>query len=296
MDTEKIIARMSLEDKIALCEGANFWETRAYEKYGIPAMFVCDGPNGLRKQDLEGAMDMLGVNRSRPATCFPAAVTTANSWDTELLYEVGQAIGEEARSQKVGVVLGPGCNIKRNPLCGRNFEYFSEDPYLSGKLAAGFIRGAEDQGVGTSLKHFAANSQELSRFTSDSVMDARTLRELYLTGFEIAVKEGKPATVMCSYNKLDGIHASDHKTLLTDILRTEWGFDGLVMTDWHAYSTVTEDILAGSHVKMPETCPGDRTSEKENYTMEAALAGGQLTRPILLAAARKVLLMMDHFE
>lgn len=147
MDIEKMISQMSLEDKIALCEGANFWETKAFEKYGIPKMFVCDGPNGLRKQDLSGGMDMLGVNDSRPATCFPAAVTTANSWDTELLHSVGKAIAEEAKDQKVGVVLGPGCNIKRNPLCGRNFEYFSEDPYLSGKLAAGFIRGVEEEGL-----------------------------------------------------------------------------------------------------------------------------------------------------
>ena len=159
MDIEKIISQMSLEDKIAFCEGANFWETKAYEKYGIPSMFVCDGPNGLRKQDLSGGTDMLGVNNSNPATCFPAAVTMASSWDTDLLQAVGTAIGEEARAQGVGIVLGPGCNLKRNPLCGRNFEYYSEDPYLSGKLAAGFIRGVESQGVGTSLKHFAANSQ-----------------------------------------------------------------------------------------------------------------------------------------
>ena len=251
MDIEKIIAQMSLEDRIAICEGANFWETRVFEKYGIPAMFVCDGPNGLRKQDLSGGTDMLGVNQSQPATCFPAAVTTANSWDTNLLQEVGNAIGEEARNQGVGVVLGPGCNIKRNPLCGRNFEYFSEDPYLSGKLAAGFIRGVEGQGVGASLKHYAANSQELSRFTSDSIMDERTLHELYLTGFEIAVKEGKPATVMCSYNKLNGIHASDHKKLLTDILRTDWGFDGMVVTDWGAMNDRIEGFKAGCDLNMP---------------------------------------------
>ena len=251
MDIEKIISQMCLEDKIALCEGASFWETRAYEKYGIPAMFVCDGPNGLRKQDLGGGTDMLGVNNSRPATCFPASVTTANSWDPELLQAVGTAIGEEARQQCVGVVLGPGCNIKRNPLCGRNFEYYSEDPYLSGKLAAAFIRGVEGQGVGTSLKHFAANSQELSRFTSDSIMDERTLRELYLTGFEIAVKEGQPATVMCSYPKVNGIHASDHKELLTDILRTEWGFDGMVVTDWGAMNDRIEGFKAGCDLNMP---------------------------------------------
>ena len=251
MDIEKIISTMTLADKIALCEGASFWETKAYEKYGIPAMFVCDGPNGLRKQDLGGGTDMLGVNNSRPATCFPSSVTTANSWDPELLRSVGTAIGEEAKNQGVGVVLGPGCNIKRNPLCGRNFEYFSEDPYLSGKLAAGYIRGVEEQGVGTSLKHFAANSQELSRFTSDSILDERTLRELYLTGFEIAVNEGKPATVMCSYNKLNGSHASDHKGLLTDILRTEWGFDGMVVTDWGAMNDRIEGFKAGCDLNMP---------------------------------------------
>ena len=251
MDIEKIISQMTLEDKIALCEGANFWETKAFQKHGIPSMFVCDGPNGLRKQDLGGGMDMLGVNNSRPATCFPAAVTTASSWDTDLLQTVGTAIGEEAKGQGMGVVLGPGCNMKRNPLCGRNFEYFSEDPYLSGKLAAGFIRGVESQGVGTSLKHFAANSQELSRFTSDSLMDERTLRELYLTGFELAVKEGKPATVMCSYNKLNGIHASDHKALLTNILRNDWGFDGLVVTDWGAMNDRIEGFKAGCDLNMP---------------------------------------------
>ena len=248
---ENIIQKMTLEDKIALCEGASFWETRRYEKYGIPSMFVCDGPSGLRKQDLSGGMDMLGINKSRPATCFPAAVTTAGSWDEELLQQVGNAIGQEAREQGVAVVLGPGCNIKRNPLCGRNFEYFSEDPYLSGKLAAGFIRGVEGLGVGTSLKHYAANSQELSRFTSNSLMDERTLREIYLTGFEMAVKEGKPATVMCSYNKLGGVHASDHKELLTDILRTQWDFDGMVVTDWGAMNDRIEGFKAGCDLNMP---------------------------------------------
>ena len=192
MDIEKILNQMTLEDKIALCSGANFWETKKFEKYGIPSLFMCDGPHGLRKQ--EDAADMLGVNASRPATCFPAEVTTAGSWNPELLTEIGAAIGEEAMEQGVGLVLGPGANLKRNPLCGRNFEYFSEDPFLAGKLAAGFIRGAEAQGISTSLKHFAANSQEKSRFNSDSVLDERTLRELYLTAFEIAVKEGKPST------------------------------------------------------------------------------------------------------
>ena len=251
MDFENIISQMTLEDKIALCDGANMWETRAYDKYGIPSMFVCDGPSGLRKQDLSGGTDMLGINVSRPATCFPAAVTTACSWDAELLREIGAAIGEEALAQGVGVVLGPGCNLKRNPLCGRNFEYFSEDPQLAGKLAAAFIRGVEGNGVGTSLKHFAANSQELNRFTSDSLMDDRTLRELYLAGFETAVREGKPATVMCAYNKLNGIHCSDHKALLTDILRDDWGFDGLVVTDWGAMNDRIAGFKAGCDLNMP---------------------------------------------
>jgi len=251
MDIAGIISRMTLEDKIALCEGANFWETRAFEKYGIPSMFVCDGPSGLRKQDLAGGADMLGINDSLPATCFPASVTTAGSWDQALLQRVGAAIGEEARAQGVGVVLGPGCNLKRNPLCGRNFEYYSEDPYLSGKMAAAFIRGVEGQGVGTSLKHFAANSQELSRFTSDSMVDDRTLREMYLAGFEIAVKEGKPATVMCAYPKLNGIHCSDHRELLTDILRADWGFEGLVVTDWGAMNDRIEGFRAGCDLNMP---------------------------------------------
>ena len=249
MDIEKILQQMTLEDKIAFCSGDNFWETKKYEKYGFPSLFMCDGPHGLRKQ--ENVADMLGVNESRKATCFPAEVTTAGSWNPELLAEIGAATGEEAREQGVGLVLGPGANLKRNPLCGRNFEYFSEDPYLAGKLAAGFIRGAEAQGVGTSLKHFAANSQEKSRFTSNSVLDERTLRELYLTAFEIAVKEGKPSTVMCAYPKLNGVHCSDNKRLLTDILRTEWGFGGMVVTDWGAMNDRIEGFRAGCDLNMP---------------------------------------------
>ena len=283
MDMEKIISQMSLEDKIALCEGANFWETKAFEKYGIPAMFVCDGPSGLRKQDVTGGTDMLGVNNSRPATCFPAPVTMGNSWDTHIMETVGMAVAEEAKDQGVGVVLGPGCNLKRNPLCGRNFEYLSEDPYLSGKMAAGFIRGLEGQGVGASLKHFAANSQELSRFTSDSVLDDRTLRELYLTGFEIAVKEGKPSTVMCSYNKLSGTHASDHKGLLTDILRAQWGFDGLVVTDWGAMNDRIEGFKAGCDLNMPG---GSGFMEKE---CAQAVKDGTLAEADIDASVRRIL-------
>ena len=280
---EQILQSMTLEDKIALCSGESFWETKAYEKYGIPALFMCDGPHGLRKQERGSGADMLGVNESRPATCFPSAATTAASWDPALLEEVGRAIREEAREQGVGVVLGPSLNLKRNPLCGRNFEYFSEDPYLAGKLAAGFIRGVEGQGVGSSLKHFAANSQELSRFNSDSVMDQRTLRELYLTAFETAVKEGGPSTVMCAYPKLNGVHCSDNKELLTDILRTEWGFDGMVVTDWGAMNDRIEGFRAGCDLNMPG---GSAYREKE---VLAAVKAGTLPESAVDDSARRVL-------
>ena len=281
MDMETILQQMTLEDKIALCSGENFWETKKYEKYGIPSLFMCDGPHGLRKQ--ENAADMLGVNESRKATCFPAEVTTAGSWDPELLTAIGSAIGQEAREQGVGLVLGPGVNLKRNPLCGRNFEYFSEDPYLAGKLAAGFIRGTEAQGVGTSLKHFAANSQEKSRFTSDSVLDERTLRELYLTAFEIAVKEGHPSTLMCAYPKLNGVHCSDSKKLLTDILRTEWGFTGTVVTDWGAMNDRIEGFRAGCDLNMPG---GSDYMEKE---VLQAVKDGTLPERCIDDSARRVL-------
>ena len=281
MGIEKILQQMTLEDKIALCSGENFWETKKYEKYGIPSLFMCDGPHGLRKQ--EDVADMLGVNESRKATCFPAEVTTAGSWDPELLAEIGAAIGQEAKEQGVGLVLGPGANLKRNPLCGRNFEYFSEDPYLAGKLAAGFIRGAEAQGVGTSLKHFAVNSQELSRFTSNSVLDDRTLRELYLTAFEIAVKEGKPSTVMCAYPKLNGVHCSDSKRLLTDILRTEWGFGGMIVTDWGAMNDRIEGFRAGCDLNMPG---GSDYMEKE---VLQAIKDGTLPESCVDDSARRVL-------
>ena len=281
MDIEKILQQMALEDKIALCSGENFWETKKYEQYGIPSLFMCDGPHGLRKQ--EDVADMLGVHQSRAATCFPAEVTTAGSWDPELLTAIGSAIGQEAREQGVGLVLGPGANLKRNPLCGRNFEYFSEDPYLAGKLAAGFIRGAEAQGIGTSLKHFAVNSQEKSRFTSDSVLDERTLRELYLTAFEIAVKEGKPATVMCAYPKLNGVHCSDSKKLLTDILRTEWGFGGMVVTDWGAMNDRIQGFRAGCDLNMPG---GSDYMEKE---VLQAVRDGSLPERCVDDSARRVL-------
>ncbi len=281
MDVEKILQQMTLEEKIALCSGENFWQTKTFAQYGIPALFMCDGPHGLRKQENEA--DMLGVHESREATCFPAEVTAAGSWDPELLEQIGAAIGEEAKDQGVGLVLGPGANLKRNPLCGRNFEYFSEDPYLAGKLAAGFIRGVEARGIGTSLKHFAVNSQEYRRFTSDSVLDERTLRELYLTAFEIAVKEGKPSTVMCAYPKLNGVHCSDNKDLLSGILRSEWGFDGMVATDWGAMNDRLEGFRAGCDLNMPG---GSAYMEKEALR---AVKSGTLPASAVDDSARRVL-------
>lgn len=240
---------MTLEDKIRLCEGQNFWETKPCPELGLPSIFMSDGPHGLRKQELSA--DHLGINESVPATCFPTAVTTANSWDPALLEEVGRAIAGEAARHGVGVVLGPGVNLKRNPLCGRNFEYFSEDPLLAGKLAAGLIRGMQGRGIAACAKHFACNSQEYRRFQSDSIIDERTLREMYLTAFEIAVKEGKPGTVMCAYNKINGTYASDNRELLTGILREEWGFEGLVMTDWAAMNDRVQGFKAGCDLSMP---------------------------------------------
>lgn len=241
---------MKLKEKIALCEGKNFWETREFPQYNIPSMFMCDGPHGLRKQEGEHK-DYLGMNESRPATCFPSAVSTACSWDEELLGKIGSAIAEEAADQGVGLFLGPGVNIKRSPLCGRNFEYFSEEPYLAGKLAASLIKNAQKNGIGTCLKHFACNNQEFKRLSSDSILDERTQREIYLAPFEIAVREGKPKTVMCAYNKINGVYCSDNKELLTSILRNEWGFEGLVVTDWGAMHDRVAAFKAGCDLNMP---------------------------------------------
>ncbi|MDE7282509.1 MAG: glycoside hydrolase family 3 C-terminal domain-containing protein [Lachnospiraceae bacterium] len=240
---------MTLEDKISLCTGADFWRSKKMEQYGIPSFTMSDGPHGLRYQS--GESDMIGVNKSDPATCFPTAVTAGATWNPELYAAEGKAIGEEALKYGVDVVLGPGCNIKRNPLCGRNFEYISEDPYIAGKMAAAFINGQQSTGVSSSVKHFAINNQEYKRQNGDSQVDERAMREIYLTPFETAVKEGTPGTVMCSYNKINGVHASDNKWLLTDVLRGEWGFDGMVVTDWGALNDRIEGYKAGCDLNMP---------------------------------------------
>ena len=248
---EDIIQQMTLEEKCFLFSGKDFWQTRPVERLGIHSMTLSDGPHGVRKQ--AGSGDQLGLNPSLPATCFPTAATIANSWDSALGEEIGEYLGEEAVSQGVGVLLGPGLNIKRSPLCGRNFEYFSEDPYLAGKMAAGYIRGIQKNGVAACPKHFACNSQELRRMASDSVVDERTLREIYLTGFEIAVKEGKAKSLMSSYNRVNGTYANENYHLLQEILRDEWGFDGFVVSDWGGSNEHIEGVRAGSHLEMPTT-------------------------------------------
>lgn len=249
MKYQDIIEKMTIEEKAAFLGGRNEWETRAFKRLGIPSIFCSDGPHGIRKQ--AGAGDHLGLNASVPATCFPTAATIANSWDVELGETLGKTLGEEAMAEGVNVLLGPGLNIKRSPLCGRNFEYFSEDPYLAGKMAASYVKGIQSQGVYACPKHFAVNSQELRRMAMDSVVDERTLREIYLTGFEIAVKEGKAKTIMSSYNEVNGTYANENKHLLTEILRDDWGFDGIVITDWGASNDHALGVAAGSNLEMP---------------------------------------------
>ena len=248
-NTELLLKELTLEEKCALLSGAETFKTRGMPQHGIPQIWLSDGPHGLRKQ--AGESDHLGLNPSVPATCFPTASAVANSWDTALGEEIGAALGEEAAAQEVSVLLGPGLNMKRNPLCGRSFEYFSEDPYLAGKLAAGYIRGIQSKGVAACPKHFAVNSQETRRMASDSLVDERTLREIYLTGFEIAVKEGHPRSIMSSYNLVNGTYANENKHLLMEILRDEWGFDGAVITDWGGSNDHALGVKNGSTLEMP---------------------------------------------
>ena len=249
MKHQDLVSKMTLEEKAAFLSGKNVWQTRDYERLGISSIFCSDGPHGIRKQ--AGSGDHLGLNASLPATCFPTAATIANSWNEALGEEIGTALGEEASAQEVHIVLGPGLNIKRSPLCGRNFEYFSEDPYLAGKMAASYIRGIQSKGVYACPKHFAVNSQELRRMAMNSVLDERTLREIYLTGFEIAVKEGKAKAIMTSYNEINGTYANENKHLLQEVLRGEWGFDGMVVTDWGGSNDHTAGVAAGSNLEMP---------------------------------------------
>lgn len=268
-NTELLLKELTLEEKCALLSGAETFKTRGMPQHGIPQIWLSDGPHGLRKQ--AGESDHLGLNPSVPATCFPTASAVANSWDTALGEEIGAALGEEAAAQEVSVLLGPGLNMKRNPLCGRSFEYFSEDPYLAGKLAAGYIRGIQSKGVAACPKHFAVNSQETRRMASDSIVDERTLREIYLTGFEIAVKEGHPRSIMSSYNLVNGTYANENKHLLMEILRGEWGFDGAVITDWGGSNDHALGVKNGSTLEMPVP-GGDSVRE-----LLAALESGKIS-------------------
>ena len=268
-NAELLLKKLTLEEKCALLSGAETFKTRGMPEHGIPQIWLSDGPHGLRKQ--AGESDHLGLNPSVPATCFPTASAVANSWDAVLGEEIGAALGEEAAAQEVSVVLGPGLNMKRNPLCGRSFEYFSEDPYLAGKLAAGYIRGIQSKGVAACPKHFAVNSQETRRMASDSIVDERTLREIYLTGFEIAVKEGHPRSIMSSYNLVNGTYANENKHLLMEILRGEWGFDGAVITDWGGSNDHALGVKNGSTLEMPAP-GGDSVRE-----LLAAVESGKIT-------------------
>ncbi|MDE6990592.1 MAG: glycoside hydrolase family 3 protein, partial [Lachnospiraceae bacterium] len=280
-EVREVVAKMTLEDKIKLCSGAGFWESESMEQYGIPSFFMSDGPHGLRTQ--KGESDHLGINRSEQSTCFPTASASAASWNPRLLRRMGEAIGEEALHYGVDVVLGPGVCMKRSPLCGRNFEYFSEDPYLAGVMGTNWIRGVQSKGVGTSLKHYAANNQEQDRMMGDSMVDERALREIYLPAFEMAVKEGQPDTVMCSYNKINGTFSSDNKRLLTDILRDEWGFQGLVVTDWGAMNDRIRAFQAGCDLEMPSS------SGMFDEDVKRAVAEGKLSEADIDACVERII-------
>lgn len=281
MDVKALVAQMTLEEKAGLCSGLDFWHTKPVERLGIPSVMVSDGPHGLRKQDEKA--DHLGVNESIKAVCMPAACATAASFDRALIGRMGEAIGDSCQHEKLGVVLGPAVNIKRSPLCGRNFEYFSEDPYLAGEMSAAYINGVQSRNVGTSIKHFAANNQEHRRMSSSSNADERTLREIYFPAFEISVRKSQPWTVMCSYNRLNGTYASEHSWLLTDVLRKEWGFEGYVMSDWGAVSNRAAGVAAGLDLEMPGS--GGINDRK----IVAAVKAGKLDEKLVDQACERIL-------
>ena len=287
MDIQKLVSQMTLEEKAGLCSGDDFWHTKAVERLGIPRAMVSDGPHGLRKQDDQA--DHLGINDSIRAVCFPTACATAASFDPELIRRMGEAIGDSCQHEKVSVVLGPAVNIKRSPLCGRNFEYFSEDPYLAARMAVAVIRGIQSRNVGTSIKHFALNSQEHRRMSSSSEADERTIREIYFPAFEAAVKEAKPWTVMCSYNRVNGVYASEDPWLLTEVLRNEWGFDGCVVSDWGAVSDRVAGVAAGLDLEMPSS-----GGVNDRRIVEAVRAG-KLDEKLVDQACGRVLDMVFRF-
>lgn len=286
-DVDTILSKMTLEQKAKLCSGADFWHTAAIEELGLPSVMVSDGPHGLRKQEEDA--DHLGVAESIKAICFPTASAMACSFDRELLYTVGNALGEECVAEDVSVLLGPGINMKRSPLCGRNFEYYSEDPYLAGELATAFVKGVQSHNVGTSLKHFAANNQEWRRMSISVKADERTLREIYLAAFEKVVKEAQPWTVMCSYNRINGVYSCENKWLLNDILREEWGFEGLVMTDWGAMNQRIPALKAGLDLEMPD-CHGETDCQ-----IVEAVKNGTLDESVLDKTVLRILNLVNNY-
>lgn len=281
MKHKELIAKMTLEEKASLMSGKDFWQTQNIDRLGIPSMFLADGPHGIRKQ--AEAADHLGLNASIPATCFPTAATVANSWNEQLVEDMGHYLGKEAVAQGVNVLLGPGINMKRNPLAGRNFEYFSEDPYLAGKLAAGMIRGIQSQGISACVKHFAVNNQEERRMVIDTIVDERTLREIYLTAFEIAIEEGESKAVMSSYNMLNGDFTNESWHLMRDILRKEWGYEGLVVTDWGGSNDRVAGLIAGNELEMPTT------AGETNQEIIAAIKSGKLQEAVLDECVDRIL-------
>lgn len=285
-EIKEIIDSLTLEDKASLCSGKDFWHTEAIDRVGLPSVMLTDGPHGLRKQ--KQSKDFSGG--SYEATCFPTASCLASSWDRELLHQVGEALGEECLEQDVGVLLGPGANIKRSPLCGRNFEYFSEDPFLAGELASALIQGVQSKGVGTSLKHFAVNNQESNRMTIDAFVDERAFREIYLAGFERAVKKAKPKTVMCAYNRINGTYASQNRLLLTQILRDEWGFGGVVVSDWGAVSDRVAALKAGLDLEMPGPC------RENDQAIVNAVRAGELDESVLDEAVARLLRLIFQYQ
>lgn len=286
-DLKSLISQMTLEEKAGMCSGLDFWHLKGVERLGIPSVMVSDGPHGLRKQDDKA--DHLGINDSIKAVCFPPACLSACSFDRDLMHTFGTAVGKEAQATDVSVVLGPAVNIKRSPLCGRNFEYYSEDPYLAGEIAAAFIQGVQSQNAGTSIKHFAANNQEFNRMSNSSEVDERTLREIYFPAFETAVKKAQPQTVMCSYNQLNGTYASEHPWLLTEVLRDEWGFEGYVMSDWGAVNDRVAALKAGLELEMPSS------NGVNDAEIVKAVKEGTLDESVLDLAVERILRIIFHW-
>lgn len=287
-DVEEVLSKMNLEEKAQMCSGRDFWKTQDIERLGVPSVMMCDGPNGLRKQLGQG--DHLGINESIKTVCYPTASATASSFDRELMQKLGETLGEECQAEHVGMLLGPGINMKRSPLCGRNFEYFSEDPYQAGQMAAAYIKGLQSKGIAACVKHFAANNQETRRMSGSSEVDERTLHEIYLPAFEAAVKEGKTRGIMCAYNGVNGEFCAQNKELLTDILRKDWGYEGFVVTDWGAVKDRVKGLLAGLDLEMPGSTQG------KTEAIVKAVESGELPESVLDEAVRNILRFVQEAE